>query len=229
MTLQLLVTCVACGSNDDSSTGSGGTTSTSPLGGRAQTDGRGGASSQGGISASAGKPNTSLGGAPASGGTSSGTSGGSLNTSSGGLGASGASGGKAAANAGGTTTSYAGSIGSGGYPAMVPPPAKSDGSSPYTTECHGDTRTCIDVANLRCLGIRDGTQVNGYSCSNPCQSDKDCSTAPSGVSASAACVDFVTQKHCLLTCLTNGTRYDCPTGMNCYVYPGSNIGYCLWP
>jgi hypothetical protein len=117
----------------------------------------------------------------------------------------------------------------GGYPAMVPPPPASDGSSPYLTECHGDTRSCVDVANLRCLGIRDGTQVNGYSCSNPCQTDTDCSSAPTGVEATAQCVDFATQKHCLLVCLSDGATLACPNGMSCYVYPGSTVGYCLWP
>ena len=164
---------------------------------------------------------SALGGAPSSGGTS---YGGKLGT---GGGASGS-----AAAMGGTSGSVAGSTSwgpAGGYPAVVPPPPASDGSSPYLRECHGDTRSCVDVANLRCLGIRDGTQVNGYSCSNPCQTDADCSSAPTGVAATAACVDFVSQKHCLLVCLSNGTSRACPTGMSCYVYPGSPTGYCLWP
>jgi hypothetical protein len=117
----------------------------------------------------------------------------------------------------------------GAYPAVVPPPPASDGSSPYLRECHGDSKTCVDVANLRCLGIRDDAGVHGYSCSNPCASDSDCSVAPTSVAAYPACVDFVSQKHCLLVCLSNGEKRACPSGMNCYVYPSSPIGYCLWP
>jgi hypothetical protein len=113
--------------------------------------------------------------------------------------------------------------------AQVPPPPGPDGSSPYVRECRGDTRDCGgDPRVLRCLGLRDGTEVFGYGCSNPCQTEADCSTAPSGVEASAGCVDFVSAKHCLLVCLEGTQQRECPAGMSCYVYPGSEIGYCLW-
>lgn len=113
--------------------------------------------------------------------------------------------------------------GIGGIPGAGP-----DGNSPYQRECHGETAMCVDVASLRCLGIRDGTSVAGYSCSNPCQSEADCSKVASSADAAPACVDFVTQKHCLLVCQQQGKTFSCPTGMDCYVYPGSPTGYCLW-
>lgn len=143
-----------------------------------------------------------------------------------------ASGGATSANGGSVASAYGGSSGipsgTAGFPSVVPPPAASDGSSPYLRECHGDTVSCVDVANLRCLGIRDGSTVEGYSCSNPCETSADCSTATSRAGAHADCVDFVTQKHCLLVCLENGEKRDCPSGMTCYNYPGNPIGYCLW-
>ena len=95
-------------------------------------------------------------------------------------------------------------------------------------ECHGDTVECEDVETLRCLGIRDDTSIYGYSCSNPCETDADCSDAPASGEAVAGCVDFVTQKHCLLLCLSGGKMHSCPEGMGCYVYPQSPTGYCLW-
>jgi hypothetical protein len=124
-----------------------------------------------------------------------------------------ATGGGAAAGAGGRTG---------------PPAPNDDGSSPYERECHGDTIECEDVQTLRCLGIRDDASVYGYSCSNTCETDADCSTAPASGEAKAGCVDFVTQKHCLLLCLSGGTMRSCPEGMGCYVYPQSPVGYCLW-
>jgi len=116
--------------------------------------------------------------------------------------------------------------GTGGH--AGPPAPSDDGSSPYERECHGDTVECGDVETLRCLGIRDDTSIYGYSCSNPCETDADCSDAPASGEAMAGCVDFVTQKHCLLLCLSGGTMRSCPEGMGCYVYPQSPTGYCLW-
>ena len=109
-----------------------------------------------------------------------------------------------------------------------PPKPNDDGSSPYERECHGDTIECNDVEVLRCLGIRDDSTIYGYSCSNTCETDADCSDAPASGEAQAGCVDFVTQKHCLLVCLSDGKTHSCPDGMGCYVYPQSPIGYCLW-
>jgi hypothetical protein len=134
---------------------------------------------------------------------------------------------------GGSSSAQGGKIGSAGATAQAGiggiPGAGPDGNSPYQRECHGETAMCVDVASLRCLGIRDGMNVAGYSCSNPCQTNADCSKVPSSAEAAPACVDFVTQKHCLLLCLQQGKSSSCPTGMSCYVYPGSTTGYCLWP
>lgn len=115
-----------------------------------------------------------------------------------------------------------------GHASSTPPAPGPDGSSPYERECHGDSLDCGDVPALLCLGIRDDTTVYGYGCSNPCQNDADCTSAPSSAEASAACVDFVTQKHCLLVCLDGTKRSTCPAGMSCYVYPQTTVGYCLW-
>jgi hypothetical protein len=145
-------------------------------------------------------------------------------------GSTGSSGSKSGAGTGGATS--AGGVPSAGVgglpPATIPPPAGPDGKSPYLAECHGDTRTCLDVVNLTCLGIKDPA-VRGYSCSSSCQTNADCSMAPSGFAASAACVDFAVSKHCLFVCLERGEMRACPTGMSCYVYPGAATGYCLWP
>lgn len=137
------------------------------------------------------------------------------------------SGGKPAADGGKTSTG--GSTSSGGVGGLVVPPEPGpDGASPYERECHGDTVMCEDVASLRCLGIRDDAEIYGYSCSNPCETDAECSDAPSSAEAKPACIDFVTQQHCLLVCLSEGSMKSCPDGMGCYVYPQSPIGYCLW-
>jgi hypothetical protein len=53
--------------------------------------------------------------------------------------------------------------------------------------------------------------------------------APSGFAARTGCVDFAVAKHCLFICLERGQMSECPTGMSCYVYTGSPVGYCLWP
>lgn len=109
----------------------------------------------------------------------------------------------------------------------VPSPSE-DGSSPYLRECHGDSLDCADPS-MRCLGIREGTEVFGYGCSNTCNGIDDCSRVESGAAAAVDCVEFVTSKHCLFVCKDeqNGERA-CPDGMSCYVYPGSPTGYCLW-
>ncbi len=142
-------------------------------------------------------------------------------------GSSSGSGGKSSGGSSGAATASGGSnasAGSAGLPAPGP-----NGESPYVRECHGETAMCGDVDSLRCLGIRAGEQVFGYGCSNVCQSKNDCSSAPSGVEAAADCVDFVTSRYCLLVCQEGGKTHACPGGMSCYVYPGSTIGYCLWP
>jgi hypothetical protein len=136
-------------------------------------------------------------------------------------------GGTSSGGSAGTPSEVIASSGVGGM--LRPPPATASGDSPYLAECHGDTAMCGDVVNLRCLGLRDASVVYGYSCSNECGSDADCSTAPSHVEAAAGCVDFTTSKHCLLVCKDGATTRGCPSGMTCKSYPGASIGYCLWP
>ena len=106
--------------------------------------------------------------------------------------------------------------------------APDTGDSPYEIECHGDTVMCGSPTSLLCLGIRVGTEVFGYSCSNECQSEADCSELPASADAAAGCVDFVNKKYCLLVCKNGEEQASCPTGMYCYVYEGAPIGYCLW-
>lgn len=202
---------LACGSNHDGGDGgsvTGGVANAS--GGQPAVNGTGGSRSGTG----------SVGGAQAGGGSKVGAGGSRTSTFGG---AAQTAGGGATGTIGGGST-----LPAGGYPAQTPPPAREDGSSPYLSECHGDTRSCVDIANLRCLGLRDGMEVAGYSCSNPCADDSDCSSADTAVSARAQCVDFVIEKHCLLVCIENDQHRDCPSGMSCYQYPGNPIGYCLW-
>jgi hypothetical protein len=135
------------------------------------------------------------------------------------------SGGRSGSNAGKAGSDPDLTAGAAGASAPGPGP---DGKSPYLTECHGDSLDCADP-ELRCLGLRDGSQVFGYACSNQCGGPEDCSDADSGAEATVDCVDFVSSKHCLFVCKDerSGDRA-CPTGMSCYVYPGALIGYCLW-
>lgn len=196
---------------------SGGSIATGGVGAVGGSSGRGGSGGSGG----------SLGG---------GTSGSSANAGRGGsvasTGGSGGSGGKGTtagtagrpSGQGGTSDGEAGD-GTGGTGA---PRGGSAGDSPYEIECHGDTVMCGDPTALLCLGLRVGDEVFGYSCSNECQSDDDCSTAPSSAEAQAGCVDFVSKKYCLLVCKDGDQEASCPTGMYCYVYPGAPTGNCLW-
>jgi hypothetical protein len=170
------------------------------------------------------------GGNVAFGGKSSGTGGAGLGGSTAAGGAIGTLGGaKSFGGASGGSESFGGaaSSGSAGASAGGVPGATSEGLSPYTTECHGKSVDCADPA-LRCLGIRDATSVFGYSCSNPCKTASDCSSVDSGAEASAGCVPFTTESHCLLICQDESGERGCPNGMSCYVYPGTTVGYCLW-
>lgn len=188
-------------SSDDDDAGTGGSTGVSL--------GTGGFLATGGFFASGGSF-ASTGGSVSAGGSSGGA---------GNPGKAGSATGGRIASAGATSQA-----GIGGIPGPGP-----DGKSPYQRECHGETAMCVDVASLRCLGIRvSADEVAGYSCSNPCQSNADCSSIASSAEAAPACVDFVTQKHCLLVCQEQNKTFSCPTGMSCYVYPGSPTGYCLW-
>ena len=107
------------------------------------------------------------------------------------------------------------------------PSATDAGLSPYSLECHGDTLDCGGDPALPCVGIQT-EEGNGFSCSNHCDSTRDCSDAPSGAGAKAGCVQFVERKRCMLVCYDDGDELACPDGMSCFVYPGSPVGYCLW-
>jgi hypothetical protein len=208
----------ACGDDGDDAPGG-----TSGSGGTGSSGGTGGVIATGGSSATG-----SSGGSSGSGGAYGGT-GGSAAAGRGGTGGSGASvgsGGKGGpAGAAGRAAGSGGKNGAGGAPE---PQGGGSGDSPYEIECHGDTVTCGDPASLLCLGLRVESEVFGYSCSNECQSDADCSDAPSSTDAAAGCVDFVNKKYCLLVCKDGDEQASCPNGMYCYVYEGSPIGYCLW-
>jgi hypothetical protein len=181
------------------------------------TNGVSAAGASGGWAGERASASGSSGSAGTGGRASSSAQGGRVTTGSGGT-----SGGAGRSNVGGDSSL----AGQGGL--ALPPEPGPDGRSPYERECHGDTAMCEDVAALRCLGIRVDATVHGYSCSNVCETDADCSDAASSAESNAACVDFVTQKHCLLVCLRGDERLSCPAGMGCYVYPESPIGYCLW-
>jgi hypothetical protein len=217
---------VACGGEDEpgetegsgaeaalagvgSSAGSSGTASGSGgsggSSGSSATSGRGGASGASGSVGGSGKGGSSAG------------RGGSGGTGSGGVGGTGAASGSVS---GGETNEGGTSVG--------PPDPQPNGDSPYEIECHGDTLMCGDVEKMRCLGIRVGEEVFGYSCSNECESAADCSDAPSSSDSAAECVTFVGTSYCLLVCRDGETTTDCPNGMYCYVYEGAPIGYCLY-
>ena len=185
--------------------------------------------------ANGGTPGT-YGGSVASGGKSSSTGGAGLGGSSAAGGGTGTLGGaKSFGGATGGSKSFGGTSSSGSAGASGGaiaggggvPGATSEGLSPYTKECHGNSLDCADPV-LRCLGIRDATSVLGYGCSNPCRTASDCSSVDSGAEASAGCVPFTTESHCLLICQDESGERACPKGMSCYVYPGTTVGYCLW-
>jgi len=218
---------VACGGEDEDDDGlfseSGGSAGNAGAGVSAaggSTAGRGGSSSGSAGSAARGgsaSGNGATGGGAGKGGSSAGlagTGGGAGSTS----GSGGSTSGEAGDGAGGTSS------GKGGRP----PSDGGSGGSPYEIECHGDTVECGDPESLLCLGIRVGEEVFGYSCSNECETNADCSDAPASADSSAECVDFVTTSYCLLVCQNGDTTTSCPDGTYCYVYPGSPIGYCLW-
>ena len=211
------VACVACGSSDEGA-GHGGS---APIG-----FGGANAASSGGTNAAQGGNRTGAGGKiSASGGTSAGSTASNGGAASGGNGAAhgGTSPGSGGANSFGGASARAGAGGISG----TPPAPGSDGLSPYKRECHGDSLDCGDPA-LRCLGLRDASGVLGYSCSNRCDTVSDCSSASAGTDAPAGCLDFVNERHCLLVCQDESGQKACPTGMSCYVYPGTTLGYCLW-
>lgn len=186
----------------------------------------GGNDDQGGGHAEAGTGGTlaaGAGGSDASGGTPGAESGGKQAAAG-----SAGKGGTFAGSAGRAATSTGGSGSMNGGTGSAGRPAQGTGSSPYEIECHGDTATCGDPASLLCLGLRVETEVFGYSCSNECESDADCSALPASADAAPGCVDFVNKKYCLLVCRDGEEEASCPTGMYCYAYEGATIAYCLW-
>ncbi len=194
---------VACGSDSDSDDGFSSGATGATAGGSSGTGGS--SSSTGGSAGKASGGTTASAGAGASSGGSSGSS-----TTSGGT-----------SSSGGTASSAAGAAGQSGIPSPT-----EDGTSVYAVECHGDTADCND-ANAHCLGIHLESG-DGFTCSNHCDTVADCSDAPSGAEAQAGCVQFTQESRCVLVCASNGNEYACPAGMDCYVYPNSFIGYCLW-
>jgi hypothetical protein len=143
-------------------------------------------------------------------------------------------GGSAAAGAGETSTGEGGAeTGGAGAPAeagaggVEPPGPAPGGGSVYAVECSGDSAMC-SVAGAHCVGINTGDDQVGYSCSNQCNTVDDCSDEPSGAEATAGCVQFQQEKRCVLVCYDQPNEYACPDGMDCYIYPNSPIGYCLW-
>lgn len=215
---------VSCGGNgegDDEGAGErgGSAGSSSGTAGSAARGGSSGASS-GGASSARGGSSSASGGSSARGGSSSTTGGSSTGGSTlGGVGGSGSG------KGGSTGTSGAGADAGAGM--QEPPGPGPNGQSPYEIPCSGDTLMCGDPETLRCLGIRVGDEVFGYSCSNECQTDGDCSDARSSSEAQAECVEFVGTSYCLLVCKNQDVMKTCPDGMYCYAYEGAPLGYCL--
>lgn len=109
-----------------------------------------------------------------------------------------------------------------------PPPAV-DGQSIYALECHGESKDC-NLATVPCFGVASPTPnvAAGWACANRCDTDADCSSAPSGAEARAGCVSFTSASHCVLVCKNENLSFTCPQGMACYTPQKSPIGYCLW-
>lgn len=197
----LYLVCVGCSSDSDPDTSSA---AGAAVGGAGALPGAGRA----GASVSAGAE--SYGGkAASSGGTESGGKAAGANASAG-ANATAGSAGKA-------------STGSGGVPAAV------DGGSVYALECHGESKDCNRAA-VPCFGVGSPTPdvPAGWACANRCNSNADCSDAPSGAEAQAACVAFSSAKHCMLVCKNESEAFACPAGMSCYVLDKAPVGYCLW-
>lgn len=128
---------------------------------------------------------------------------------------------------GGAETGGAGAPAEAGAGSIEPPGPAPGGGSVYAVECSGDTAMC-GVAGAHCLSINTDEKGVGYSCSNRCNTVDDCSDEPSGAEAAAGCVQFQQEKRCVLVCYDQPNERACPDGMDCYIYPNSPIGYCLW-
>ena len=126
----------------------------------------------------------------------------------------------------GATGGASDSAGAGGEPSDPPGPTD-DGMSPYTVYCD-DATPCGDPSAVTCLHLLldEGTRST---CSNDCRTSAECSDAPSGTDAKAACLKFTSAQHCVLVCYDKGVESECPSGMGCYRYLDSPVGYCLWP
>jgi hypothetical protein len=136
--------------------------------------------------------------------------------------------GSGGAHAEGGATSSAGSSEKAGVgPSVGPPPV--DGRSIYALECHGDSKDC-NGAIVPCFGVSSPVPnvAAGWACANRCVTSADCSAAPSGAEAQAACVPFTSAGHCMLVCQNENQSFSCPDGMTCYAPPKSPVGYCLW-
>jgi len=210
----LLISAVAClpaliTCSDDETSGSGGTGG--KTGGSSGTSAGSGGAGGSGIAASGGSGGASTGGA----------------TSGGSAGSGGSSGSGGAIGTGGSGAT-GGASGTGGTPSDGgPPPPTEAGLSVYSVECSGDSKVC-GYTSAQCVGINIGDGSVGFMCSNTCENNADCSTAPSGAEAQASCVPFTQSHRCTLLCNDAGTLHDCPSGMSCYTFPGSLVGYCLW-
>jgi hypothetical protein len=134
--------------------------------------------------------------------------------------------GQGGSNAGTSASLDPGQAGDGNESSAVPPAV--EGKAVYTLECRGESKDCND-ASVPCFGVGGTPEAAiGYACSNRCSSADDCSQAPTGAEAQVDCVKFTSASHCVLVCKQETLEFACPTGMSCYVYPGSPIGYCLW-
>jgi len=218
-----LVACSACSSADADATSSMDVSGGEVASGSREGNGDGGTG--GDASSTSTGPSTSTSTGDSAGGASpaSSTSGTSSSNGgdAGGEASQGGHGGSAALETGGAGGD------SGGHEERAVPQPTSDGTSPYAVECRGDTADCSDAA-LQCLGVGISESMAGYACSNRCESAEDCSPAPSGTDAEVDCVPLTNASHCLLVCHYEGDDFECPSGMQCYTYPGSFVGYCLY-
>jgi hypothetical protein len=91
---------------------------------------------------------------------------------------------------------------------------ESAGPSPYAEACMS-SMTCT-VVGLTCQKFSfGGGAINGYACSQTCQTANDCATSPSGT-APSQCLQFTTSKFCVLTCDANSTDPAvCPSPLKC--------------
>jgi hypothetical protein len=98
--------------------------------------------------------------------------------------------------------------------------------SPYAEACKS-SMTCT-AAGVTCQKFSfGGGAINGYACSQSCQSAGDCATSPSGT-APSDCLMFTTQKFCVLTCDASSTDPSvCPSPLKCAADQGAPTGICV--